>query len=245
VADSLAGIRGAFIVGVLAYLTYMVIDLTQSYYELASLRLAVVLICLVPLIAHRIWRAFRPRRITAILALALILLLEIETQMRAPDVPFSNPAAWFLNMIVMIFNAIFFLGRPFVFASFYFLLTVHYIARGYIAAPQVSIKIFTVWFYHGMAYLLGVCLHVWWFRICYERVLREERIVTEQERRIHLERELARVQERDALFCDLHDHLGASIVDLVQLLSRIQPSGETPWAADLAQAQAAARQNWQ
>lgn len=221
VAESMTGVRVLFASAFFAYAVYLTLDIIGGYVLLAALRFAVMVLCLWQIFAvPRIGGGTGTRARLTALSLAVLFILEVETQMRAPDVPFLDPSGWFVNIIFMVINAIFFLGRPHVFVGYWFCLILYYIVRGLLLVDQLTMPVFTVWFYHTLSWQLTSVLHVWWFRIRYESAVRDDRALQEQKERITLERELARIQEREILYGDMHDHLGAALVDLHQKLKR-------------------------
>lgn len=209
------GLRFFFLVGVISYFSYSIFDHLNGYYDLLFIRILIILTCFLPILAYIKKLGFTKIKYISNLSLFIIMVLEIETQMRAPDVPFYHSSTWFVDILVLLIHAMYFQGKPSQYSLYWFTLVIYYCTRAYLKVNgEVHSEIINVWMYHFEALLFGTIFNFWWFRIRYERTVNDIRLREEYEKRIAIEKELTRVKERETIFADIHDNLGGRLLDL-------------------------------
>ncbi len=217
------GLRFFFLVGVISYSAYSVFDFLNQYYHLLYLRLFVIILCSLPIIFYQMKLGFTKIKYVSNLSLFFILLLEIETQMRAPDVPFFHSSSWFVDILVILIHSMYFQGTPNQYSLYWLTLILYYCARSFLKVDgDINHVIINVWMYHLEAWLFGCVFNFWWFQIRYERTVNDIRLKEEYEKRISIEKELTRIKEREAIFADIHDNLGGKLLDLSLQLNSLK-----------------------
>ncbi|MDX1959153.1 MAG: hypothetical protein SFU98_11310 [Leptospiraceae bacterium] len=65
--------------------------------------------------------------------------------------------------------------------------------------------------------------NLFWFKVRYSNFVYQKELEEQTKRRIKIENELAAQKEREAIFYNLHDHLGSAIVDLSMIVKSLSP----------------------
>ncbi len=223
------GLRVFFMVGVVSYSAYAIFDYMQGFYLLLILRLIIIILCILPILVYLKKLGFAKMKYISNLFLYLILILEMETQMQATEVPFFHSSTWFVDILIILIHALYFQGTPKQYSLYWLTLILYYCSRSFLKVDrEINPVIINVWMYHFEAWLFGSVFNFWWFKIRYERTLADIRLKEEYEKRISIEKELSRIKEREAIFADIHDSLGGKLLDLSLQLNNLETEMQIP-----------------
>ncbi|TGK07646.1 hypothetical protein EHO59_05985 [Leptospira semungkisensis] len=189
---------------------------------LLSLDLITVLFCGLALGASFLKISVFNKRVWIILILATIMLIEVETQFHDNEFRFSEPEMWVLNPVILLLIGFFLPAKPSLFIAFVSMTTAYYLGRAAIISPE-DFRERGIWVvFADMTAINGfsILLNRWWFYYRYDSI-RKSRLLQERVG-----------QERESVFRDIHDHIGARIMDLRKFAEKLQNSSE--WNASSA-----------
>ncbi|TGK01175.1 hypothetical protein EHQ53_09365 [Leptospira langatensis] len=200
-----------------ASLEYMRDNSLLLYLDLIS-----VFFCILALCARLIFHSVFWRRTLVICVLATIMLIEVETQFHDNEFRFSEPEMWVLDPVILLLIGFFLPARPSLFVGFILMTTAYYLGRVAMISPEEFQKRGLWVILADMVAINGfsILLNRWWFFYRFDSI-RKSRLLHERVG-----------QERESVFRDIHDHIGANILDLKRFAEKLQNSSE--WNANSA-----------
>ena len=224
--QSQVGIKSLAVIGILGSGFFAYLDYSTNPISM-YLRLIAITSCALFLIIGN-----KPKFDISRWFISIFFLVDVETQVRATDVPFYDPLTWITLPMLMLFHAYYFLGVPGYFILFWLMHVAYYFFRvglstisNFSDPKLVSTEIFLSAFY-----IFSSFFNFFWFRVRYTNLLQAKKLFEETQKRIEIERELATQKERQKILFDIHDHAGSSITDVKSLINQLQSN--TPATED-------------
>ncbi len=171
------------------------------------------------------------RRNLAVVLIALTVLLEVETAFHDPEYHFSDARLYLILIVSMLFLAMIFPHRPAVFIASALAYVGYYIARGAMVGNSEGQSHTATVYVIQLLFSVVVCsgIHFWIFKLRYSNIVQAE--------------DLRRAQTklgRQMMLRDIHDHLGARLADLSNLVARVRRDRSDEMFATLEKAAAEA-----
>ncbi|MDZ4726103.1 MAG: hypothetical protein SH817_08095 [Leptospira sp.] len=208
--------------GSIIYLYYFIDDLRSFHYINAILRALVIILIVASLFLSLSKNQSDFGRIGIQVLGVVICLLEIETQFHPspldpldPNFPF-NLFVWFAYPITMLFFMVFVIYKPFLENVLWIIPLLYYVWRSLVHTNfQFNIEMQNTISYSLIFYIIAVLSHLYAFRLRYETFLNEKKIKDQFVLQIKLEKELEEQKVTKQMLDDLHDHLGADLLDIL------------------------------
>jgi len=221
--QSYIGLNYLAIIAISGHTYFAIIDFINTNLVSAYIRLVVILVCALYITFHR--KLSKLSFDSSRWVMMIFFTMDIETQLVATDVPFYDPLTWAILPLLMIFHAFYFNGVPGKFFLYWFVLVTYYYLRialsdksGFADHKLISVmtNLVPVWLFSGF-------FNLFWFKVRYTNFTYLKELEEQTKIRIKTEKELAVQKEREAIFYNLHDHLGSAIVDLSMLIKSLSP----------------------
>ncbi|MBK9499733.1 MAG: hypothetical protein IPO06_10300 [Leptospiraceae bacterium] len=221
--QSYIGLNYLAIIAVSGHTYFAIVDFLNENRISAYIRLFVILVCALYIAFYT--KLSKLSFDSSRWVMAIFFTMDIETQLISTDTTFHDPLAWAILPLLMIFHAFYFNGVPGKFFMYWLSLVIYYYLRVAISdksgfADHKLISVMTnlapVWLFSGF-------FNLFWFRVRYTNFTYLKELEEQTKRRIKTEKELAVQKEREAIFYNLHDHIGSAIVDLSMLVKSLSP----------------------
>jgi hypothetical protein len=210
--------------GILVYFYYLVLDIGSMHLINVFLRLAILMTILASLFLSYRKNMGDVSRVGFQLLGVLICALEIETQFHPSPLDLPDPNfpfqiyVWLAFPMILLFYMIFLIYKPILGISIWSLPLIFYTIRSLIYTDFHLIhEMQNTITYSFVAYTMGSVFHIYVFKSRYTVYLNEKRLQAEYETRLQLTYELEQERARKQVLDDMHDHLGADLLDLVIL----------------------------
>lgn len=222
--QSYIGLNYLAIIAISGHTYFAIYDFINVNLISAHIRLFVILTCALYIAFHR--KLSKLSFDSSRWVMAIFFTMDIETQLVATDVPFHDPLTWAILPLLMIFHAFYFNGVPGKFFLYWLVLVIYYYLRvafsdksGFTDHKLISVmtNLAPVWLFSGF-------FNLFWFKVRYTNFVYLKELEEQTQRRIKTEKELAVQKEREAIFYNLHDHLGSAVVDLSMLIKSLSPT---------------------
>lgn len=222
--QSYIGLNYLAIIAISGHTYFAIYDFINLSIISAYIRLFVILTCALYIAFHR--KLSKLSFDSSRWVMAIFFTMDIETQLVATDVPFHDPLTWAILPLLMIFHAFYFNGVPGKFFLYWLVLVIYYYLRvafsdksGFTDHKLISVmtNLAPVWLFSGF-------FNLFWFKVRYTNFVYLKELEEQTQRRIKTEKELAVQKEREAIFYNLHDHLGSAVVDLSMLIKSLSPT---------------------
>lgn len=171
-----------------------------------SMAAASVLTCVSPLTIQK-------KRNFTILLMGLTVLLEVETAFHDPDYPFHDARQYLIVVVSMLFLAIVFPGAPAAFTISALTFIGYYLLRSAVTDASFPEPHTGIVFVLQLLFSVLVCagIQFWIFRLRYTNIVQADELSVAQ-----------RNLGRQMMLRDIHDHLGAKLADLSNLVARVR-----------------------
>lgn len=222
--QSYIGLNYLAIIAISGHTYFAIYDFINVNLISAYIRLFVILVCALYIAFHS--KLSKISFDSSRWVMAIFFTMDIETQLISTDTPFHDPLAWAILPLLMLFHAFYFNGVPGKFFIYWLSLVTYYYLRVAISDKSefTDHRLISVITYLAPVWLFSGFFNLFWFKVRYTNFTYLKELEEQTKRRIKTEKELAVQKEREAIFYNLHDHLGSAVVDLSMLMKSLSPT---------------------
>lgn len=154
----------------------------------------------------------RRRRNLSIALICITVLLEVETAFHDPVYAFDDARQYMIVVVSMLFLAIVFPGAPAAYTASAIIFIGYYLFRSAVTEVPFPESHGRLVFIAQLLLSVVLCagIHFWIFRLRYTNILQANKLIAAQ-----------RKLGRQMMLRDIHDHLGAKLADLSNLIARV------------------------